>query len=54
MNADFKVNVYLQEHRRDTVTDRDSASAVASDGHIGKRSTGLSADLVMEKVKVVI
>ena len=48
------MNVYLQKHRGDTIPNRDGASAVASDGHIGKRSTGLSADLVMEKVKVVI
>ena len=54
MNADFKVNVYLQEHRRDTVTDRDSASAVASDGHICQCSASLHTNLNMEKVKVVI
>ena len=45
MNADFKVNVHLQEHRRDTVTDRDSASAVASNGHIGQSSASLCTNL---------
>ena len=50
----MSLKVYLEEHGSNTVPNGDSASTVASDGHIGKRSTGLSADLVMEKVKVVI
>merc|ERR1719391_233151 len=35
----------LQEHRGDTIPHRDSASTVASNGHIGQSSAGLSTNL---------
>ena len=39
------MNVYLQEHRRNAVSNRDSASAVASNGHIGQSSASLCTNL---------
>ena len=48
------MKVYLQEHGGDTIPNRDGASAVASNGHIGQSSACLSTNLVTERVKVVV